>query len=390
MPTSNPLSAQQSTETRVQHSPRDVLVVSMRGKQCVPAYTAWFEFEDLICEWEGSDVLSFPYDFQARGFKLPRKAYQLVRSIGASESAALNIAWSPDLDPNKILPPGKTYDLIVMTVSSIFDSFAAHGLRSLLSPGGKLIGIAIETWPNQADERATSLEPFAMFDQFYVSLPSGAQALRERLGPTIRPLLPGGDVLATKAHPDHGRRSIAIVNPGRRSPVQHKRLVEASIADARPYIFDTLAGTCVLDHREHRSSYNRILGQSDLLVCNYAKFDREDVIQGVRDVPGRLFEGLAAGNVLIGEFPNADSLAELGLSDIKSLHFGLDGEGLNLLELLKDEPQLTEFKRANQRIAAQEHDWVHRWSEILANAGFEKTRPANERLSKLRELALTI
>lgn len=363
---------------------REVLVVSMRGHHNVPAYTAWYEFEDLIVEWENADILDLPVGFRSKNFTLPRKIYQLLRAAGAKESTALKMTWSPDLEIDK------SYDLIVLTVSSIFDSFAARQLRSLLSPTGKLVGIAIETWPSEVDQRATDLEPLGLFDQFYVSLPSGAAALSDRLGSAVKLLLPGGDVLATRAHPDHGRRPIAIANPGRRSSAQHKRLLEASIADSRPYIFDTLAGASVIDHREHRAQYNRILGQSDLLICNYAKFNREDVIQGVKDVPGRAFEGLAAGNVLVGELPSEESLADCGLSDINSLRMGLDGKGLNLLEVLKDEPQMTHFKRENQRIAARSHDWVHRWSEILSDAGLEKPAVARDRSANLEELALTI
>ncbi len=361
-------------------SGRNVLVVSMRGYQRLPAYTAWFEFEDLIVEWEDAEILELPFGLLDQSFRWPRAVYQALRAIGVNEEAALKL---PSRSPK---PLRASYDLIIVTLSSFFDLFAGNGLRSLLTPGGKLVAMVIESWPSEVKQRATRIEPIGQFDEIYMGLSSGSAALTKYLDRRIRYLAPAGDVLSSRSV-SYGRRSIAAVNPGRRSTSQHQLLLDACAKDGRPYIYDTISGGEVMDHRSHRQNYNSLLRQSELLVCNYAKFDRPEVIGETRDLPGRLYEGLAAGNVLAGQLPPQLEEGGIGLGEAVIVQLPLNGKSQRLDDVLLDEGFLREAKRKNHRIAASGHDWVHRWAAILRDLGLEPTSNAVARLDSLAAMA---
>ena len=264
----------------------------------------------------------------------------------------------------------------------MFDLFAVQLVSNLRRRSDRLVVVAPEAWPSELDQPTIGLEPFELVDHVFVGGRAAASAIGRVVDRPSSPLPPAVDVLRFAAKGWQRPRPIFAFNPGRRSPGQHRRLLDQSERGAGIYLYDTLTGGSVTDATAHRAHYSRVLQDTDLLVTNYAKFDLPDTIGTSREVPGRVFEGLAAGCRLIGEAPDTEALAAAGLDGAVIHPFDLDGRTFPVL----DEADGPAERAANIGLAARTADWAHRWQRITSTMGIGMGSEVARRLQELGEL----
>jgi hypothetical protein len=175
-------------------------------------------------------------------------------------------------------------------------------------------------------------------------------------------LPPAADVVSFGGPSMESMRQIAVLGLGRREPSQHARIRQWAEANRALYLYDTVKGQAI-DWREHRDAVANMYRHSRIALCNYGKHDEPDLIGSLRVVPGRLYEGLAAGAVLIGMPPDESSQKELvGEVVVESTE---TNEIEALLDLFNDRSIGHEVGIRNSALACRRHDWAHRWTVVL-------------------------
>lgn len=356
-------------------------MVSLRQVLRSPAYAAWFEFEDLIVETEGADLVAVDTYHGSVRWTIPRSLYQGLRRLGVSDRVAF-----PLMPVRALAEPARpAYDLAIVVVAGVFDFAVLRWLRPALERSAQVVALIVEAWPGQLRSRAVGLEPLQRLDRLYVGLQSGAVALEARLGRRVSYLGPAADVVKGAASADQPR-AILAVNPGRRSAAQHDALRRLAEDERRPYVSDTTSVAKMDEHLQHRANYLHLLSHADLLVCNIAKFDRPDLTAGVRDVSGRVAEAIATGAVPIGQGAGDDRLAAAGLGGLRHLEWSLDGGYHELRRLLRN-ADLDGMRRSNVHLAARSGDWAHRIERLLGDAALRPSARTGDRLRTLESLA---
>ena len=93
---------------------------------------------------------------------------------------------------------------------------------------------------------------------------------------------------------------------GRRDPHLHQALLDWSRKTRRLYLYDTIAGGSVPDPQAHRENLADHYQRTRVAITNYAKWDVPEVVGEEREIPGRLWEGLASGAQMIGKPPDEE------------------------------------------------------------------------------------
>ena len=176
------------------------------------------------------------------------------------------------------------------------------------------------------------------------------------------------------------KRNIAVLGIGRRDPAQHQRILDWAAANQELYLYDTLDGKAV-SWREHRDAVAHWYRQSRLAVCNFGKHNRPDEIGGLRIVPGRLFEGMAAGSILIGMPPDEENQRQLVGEVVVESTETTPVE--TLLDKYNDLEAGRSIRLRNAALAARRHDWAHRWRDVFEVLGLERPAGLDERLGEL-------
>jgi hypothetical protein len=158
------------------------------------------------------------------------------------------------------------------------------------------------------------------------------------------------------------------------------------------YVYDTLQNTGDIetqDHGQHRDLYANVAKRSRFFMVAAAKVNLHSQTHGQVEVPFRYFEGAAAGGVLLGQSLDCDSFREMFNWPDSVIDVEPDGSDVvETLRKLASQPEvLCQISRRNAAEALLRHDWVYRWKQILAIAGFESTPAMEARIARLQELA---
>ena len=116
---------------------------------------------------------------------------------------------------------------------------------------------------------------------------------------------------------------------------------------------------------------------------------RPDVRGDQIEIGNRYFEAAASGTLMIGERPKNDVFAEL--FDWPDSLIDLPYGSPNIEEVIKDWDSQPERQHQARKTSVMQsllrHDWVYRWETILAAVGLPVLPPAQERKSRLSDLA---
>lgn len=359
----------------------DVLVLSQRGAAGGPAeqlaYSAWSEAENVLVEHGGAALGLIDLHRHRARVRLRRVAGRGFRRIAGPDR--LIPAWSDGL----LEEVGETDHLV----------FMAHGAWELalverlgrLRRSAKTISVWMpEVWPSELDSRL-AFEGYDMIDHIFVGIREVVDLFTDILpNADVHCLPPAADVLTFGGADPEPKRNIAVLGIGRREPTQHEQILEWAATNQELYLYDTLDGKAV-SWREHRDAVATWYRQSRIAVCNYGKHDRPRQIGNLRIVPGRLFEGLAAGSILIGMPPDEENQRRLvGDVVVESTE---STDLVDLLDKYNDPAARREMSLRNASLAARRHDWAHRWRDLLEVLGVDRPVRLDERLALLQSRA---
>ncbi|MGI9597956.1 MAG: hypothetical protein ACR2QK_17465 [Acidimicrobiales bacterium] len=274
--------------------------------------------------------------------------------------------------------------------------FMAHGpwdlpllerLRSLRSPGVTVSVWMPEVWPGDLSDPRIEYECYSMIDHVFVGIHEAVEPFTEIVpSAQVHFLPPAVDVMRFAPVDPFADRPISVLGIGRRDPEQHRELVDWARTRQALYLYDTVEGRAI-DWEEHRNALANWYQHSNALICNFAKHNMPSETGDLRTMPGRLFEGLGAGAILIGRPPDEESQRRvLGTTVVEPL--GDSPRPLTeLLDRFLDPAQAQAIRVRNLTLACRGHDWGHRWRTAYEAVGLEVPFGLQNRLDDLAKKA---
>ncbi len=363
-----------------------VVVVSQRerpdgyGQQ--PGYVCFSEAEDVLVATTQADVAMVDRSPNGPAFRLRRGLGRVLRRTTGSTAAL------PPLPGQRRLsgPKGARYDLAVLVGFTIWDLPLLERLYDLRRRCERVVAWFPEVWPSELADTRIGYEPFAIVDDIFVGVADAAPGLSQLLGRPVHYLPMAADVARFAALAPAEPRPIDVLGIGRRQPRLHDALLEWSRKSSKLYLYDTLSGPLVLDPRAHRENLADNYRRSSVAITHFAKFDQPEVITGLRELPGRIWEGLASGVVMVGAPPD-ETLQRHSVGDSVVIELPTDPhEAVELIDELHRGP-VTAIRRRNIELALRRNDWAHRWQVVFDTAGLPVPLGLRARIDRLAEMA---
>lgn len=375
-------------------APRDsrVLVLSRRELSRQTWHASQYEFEDLVLELDDA-VLLAP----------PALAHPSLRSMAgeAANVAARGVRArrrhpgfpSPSMTPTRVTTD---HDLLLAVFHHPEELAYLHRLQGWRERARTAVCVLIELWEPWVERDADYLSLLRSFDRVYLFNPSVAPAVARRLGVPEPDYLPMAvDALRASPLPHAPARVLDVYSYGRRSPGVHAALLELVEREGLTYVYDTLGNASVRDPAEHRRLIANMVKRSGCFLAHSINdsLDRHDRTGGVDDaLAARYFEGMAGGAVLLGSRPSSALFDAAFPWPDAVVPLSYDGsETEQVLDELRREPErVARIRAENVAGCLRRHDWAHRWSTILADAGLAAPAALAERLARLTAQAASV
>lgn len=347
-----------------------------------PAYGAWTEAEDILTGCVGADMVHLNMPIEDKRIRTRRQAGRLVRRV---------------VGPQYVLPPAITaaaarrplsgyYDLIVFMAHSIWDLQLLERLGQLRKHTDTVAVWFLETWPSSYVDGHIKTEPFHTVDAIFVGMDAAVEPLSQVLKREVTYLPIATDTIRFGPERPDTERPIDLIGIGRRRAEQHEGMLRWAADTGRLYLYDTMKVGRPADINTHRNTIGGWYRNSKLATCNFAKSDERAIVGDYRVMPGRLWEGLAAGAGLVGLAPSEISQRELfGKTVVEPVPYHPADLPVFLEEqIARHGPDQV---AAHVRMALTGHDWVHRWAAMFDHLGLGSTPGFEARIAELAERA---
>ena len=347
-----------------------VLIVSQRdradgfGRQ--PGYVAFIEAEDVLAACADADLILLKESLGQVGVRARR-------AVGRGARRALRTDRSVPTSPMRtwtsaaLRPPHDHYDVAVFIGYTEWDLPLLEAVRNLHRLADKVIVWFPEVWSTELNDPRLHHEPFGMADSIFVGMKQATVKLDEIAAPAVHHVPPAVDVTRFAA-PGGEARPIDVLGIGRRDAGLHRALVEWSRKTHKLYLYDTTTGNQVPDTVAHRENLGDTYRRSNIAITNYAKYGMPEITGDERETPGRIWEGLASGALMVGFPPDEELQRELiGECVVVDLPQNPSAavEVIHQLNLGSHEAQ----RHRQVQLALRHHDWVHRWIKIFELSG---------------------
>lgn len=336
---------------------------------------AHYEFEDLICEIEGAELLAPQLD-----------------PFGAWSSFATRLAFhapvilNPGLSRPRITGP---YDLFFTICAFPHDLIVFNAISSLQEVCKTSICLLDELWINEMEKNRHFLSILSKFDAVLLYQTRGVEKLSDRIGRKCLYFPPAVDSILFCPYPDPPERSVDVYSIGRRLSAPHQQCLAMSRRNDFFYLYDSIRGQEAIDWKEHRALFANTAKRSRYFIVNPAKVDDPGTIGRQSEFGYRYFDGAAAGAIMIGERPNNEVFDEL--FDWPDAVIPLPSDASKTVGFIKELDQDPErqhkIRRTNVVQTLLRHDWVYRWESILDTAGLAPAQATLDRKGRLRGLA---
>jgi len=366
----------------------DVLLLSMRQIDNLVAYCAPYEFEDVVAQLTGADMVAVD---DPAALEFSRRVYKWARAATRSPQLAHMVTPRPS-----VVQLTRDYELFLPVFSHMYQ---LHGLASVpewrkhCRVGACLI---MEAWAGQLPEYL--LELLSEFDHVFLAVQHAVKDVAKMIGRPVTYLPYSVDALRFSPLPHLPARPIDLCNIGRRSDVSHAALLRLADAHKIFYYYDTVAAgedrrqrTFRVDApSEHRRLLASLLQRSRYFIANRARVNEADFIAGRDEISGRFYEGAAAGAVMLGEAPRNDEFKRQFDWPDAVIHLPFDSRNIGdvLAELDSDPERLRRIRRSNVHNAALRHDWAYRYDAVRKVLGINtRTAAMDSRLQALQVVA---
>jgi hypothetical protein len=155
------------------------------------------------------------------------------------------------------------------------------------------------------------------------------------------------------------------------------------------YVYDTMAGSQVINPAEHRLLFANMAKRSRYFIVNPGLVDITEDRGRQIEFGNRFFEGAASGVIMIGETPENEKYSEVfdWADAVIHLPFGSKNIDTIINELDMQPDRQQRIRKNNVVQSLMRHDWVYRWESILKIAGLESTPELLKRKKRLKDLA---
>jgi glycosyl transferase family 1 len=383
------VTSNQPSETRlIRGNIGDVLILSMRRLQELVASCILYEFEDVIMDLTGGDCVEVGNDNR---LQFSRRAYKLLRAGGLSQRVAGSLAPPPSAVE---LP--HDYDLFIALFNYPHELYALAAVPDWRRHCRVAACFIDELWAHLLP--VYLLELLQQFDHIFIGTLHCVDVVGRIVGRPCSYLPLAADVLRFSPWPRPPERSIEVCNIGRRSPVTHAALLEWAKKERLFYYYDTVGSAGFNDKqrtfhvsnpREHRYMLSQLLQRSRYYIANRARINEPQYTGNKEEIPGRYYEGAAAGAVLIGDPPTTQNFTRQFHWQDAVIHMPFDQPNIGgmLAELARDPKRLDQVSRRNVHFAALEHDWVYRLAQMMKTLGLAPLPTMLERERQLQLIA---
>ena len=343
-----------------------------------------YEFCKVVLESEDAELLAPP----------SAQVSALRRAVG---KVSLRVRERLGVDRAAMMQPTEvtgTHDLFFYVIPFPHSLVELSRMGGWRARSGKAVAFLVESWSRSLHQHASSLRLLDQFDHVFVFNKASVPNVQKYTRTPCSFLATGADTLLLPPALDPASRVIDVYSMGRRSPLLHEQLVEMARRREIFYQYDSLSGTDsrVFSWDEHRLLTMSLISRSRYFIA----FDHNDVgghkavdAGGEKALTARVFEGAAAGSVMIGSPPDCPEFAEFfpwpdAVIDIR----GELGDARGLLQRLDArEVELAALRRRNIAESLRRHDWCYRWREVLDAVGLEHGPKLRERIGRLNAMA---
>jgi hypothetical protein len=364
----------------------DVLLLSMRRIDDLVAYCTPYEFEDVLAQVTGADMVEVG---DRAALELARRVYKWTRTATRSPRLAKLAAPHPST-----VQLTRDYDLFLPVFSHPYQLYALAAVPEWRKRCRMAACFVTEVWADRLPDYL--IELLAEFDHVFLAMQLAVKDVAKMIGRPVTYLPYSVDALRFAPLPHLPARSIDLCNIGRRSNVTHQALLQLADAHRIFYYYDTVAAGADLLQRtfrvdvasEHRRLLGSLLQNSRYFIANRSRVN-EPEFTGRDEISARFYEGAAAGTVMLGEAPRNDEFKRQFDWPDAVIHLPFDSPDVGrVLEELDANPErLRQIRRNNVHNAALRHDWLHRYEVICEKVGIKRTPGMDLRRQALQAVA---
>ena len=370
------MAATQALKKMTDHA-NTVAIVSVRNLRRQAANCTLFEFEDHISTLHTTQIFSPDNEH-----KVSRKAYRFVKRFSDSNRLAHSLSRYP---ANSTID--KNCSLIIVFADNPYQLHLLNEIAEWRDHPAKKACYLSELWPGNLRDNVVLREPFKDFDHIFVGLSQALPLFRETFGVSCSYLPLGVDSLLFSRYENRIQRSIDMAYLGRREDAIHNELLKMSNQQDLFYLFDTVSGIGVVDHKVHRRMYSSLLARSKFTFAFPAKKSLGSYTDNVDEIGTRYFEFVAAGSVILGERPKNEHFEEYFGWEDAVIEITPENTAATIQELMRDPDRMNRIATLNTKNALEKHDWVYRWLEILKRFSIKPDTRVNDRIAELRAAA---
>lgn len=367
---------------------RDILLLSMRRIALLVGYSINYEFEDVITGVTAADRVDVgtpeALNWSRRFFKY----------IGLPRSARRGMAAFPGWHSQIRLE--RDYELFLPVFNEPYEVFALAAIPGWRKHCRLAACFLSELW--LSDFPQYLLELLAPFDHIFLGVRHPVDAVARLTGRPCSYLPIAADVPRFVPRADSPDRPIDFCNIGRRSAVTHQRLLQLAQERRFFYYYDTVAASGidlkqltfrVQEPREHRLLLASLMRRTRYCFAHRGRINDPGFTKGRDEISSRMYEGAAAGVVMLGEPPRTAEYAEqFDWPDcLITVPFDCPHIDSVLAELDSDQARLADIRRRNIHNAARRHDWVHRLRSMFEVLGLTPTSKMAQREELLDSIA---
>ncbi|MFV0526942.1 MAG: glycosyltransferase [Acidimicrobiales bacterium] len=367
------------------------------GRQ--PGHVAFAEAEDILLASADADAVMIDWTQRSIDIRARRALTGLGhRFLGEDVGRALqeHLPRRRHGASSRTIPR-RRYDLVVLLGFTLWDASLLGPLDDVCRNADRVVVWLPEAWRSEFDNPRLRFEPFHRADAHFIGMWPTVDRLSQTTDRPVHYLPPAVDTIRFRppwatddpAGNDPGRRPIDLLGIGRRDETLHRRLRQWADANQRFYQYDTLTGGRVMDPAEHRRFLAGTYSRTKVAITNFAKYDQPEVTQGAREVPGRFFEAMAAGTLMIGQPPSSDDqIALAGRTLVAPLSTNPD-EAIDQIDALVTSSE-TDLRAQQVATALRNHDWAHRWHRLIEATGLPVPAGLAERITELAAMAARV
>jgi hypothetical protein len=359
-----------------------IAILSSRVKNNFIFNSCLYEFEDIIAEVDNVDLINLAPSNALSVFaqKVVKKTAQYVYPC---------TQMSPPLDSKIDLE--KEYDILFVILDFPYSIINVNLINQWRKKCKIAVCYIIELWHTELQKFHNYLTYLNNFDFIFLGHSQIVEDVEKIAKRPCAYLAPASDTIKFCPTSVNSDRFIDVTTMGRRSAATHEALLSLSQKGNFFYHYDSLNSSDLRtnNYQAHRIFNGNILKHSKYFIAHHAKINCLKQTGGQIEIGYRFFEGAAAGAVMLGTAPKNNIFEEYFGWNNAVIPMKFDEPNIAMImEELNNQPELLKQIRCdNIKNSLQQHDWMHRWEQVLTAAGVTPTEKLIARKNRLQQLA---